>query len=75
MQHVPGLLVILAMVFLAIIIGYFVWGIEYIVSESTKATKPPASANQIPSFNIPAAANLDYRGTLPQMPDASSTGS
>jgi len=61
--HVEPLLVILALLFLAIIIGSFVWGVGDIVGEVNMALKytPPQTKT---GFDLQDAAKLDWRGGI-----------
>ena len=63
-NYTNTLLAVLAVIFLAILIGYFVWGIGYVVSEVDKANASQIANTQISDFNISAAAALDYRGLM-----------
>lgn len=60
--HTNTILVVLVVLFLGVIIGYFTWGIGYIVAEVTQAnTGKVASATQS-SFNLQGADQINYRG-------------
>jgi hypothetical protein len=60
-----AILVVLAVAFLAIIIGGFTWGIGDIVTESNEAVNARLSTGQAPSFDLTGASALDYRGAPP----------
>ena len=72
--HTNSVLIVLAVLFLALIIGYFFWGVGYLVTQLNQANAGNASVSQQPSFNFKAAAALDYRGIAPQAV-TTSTGS
>lgn len=72
-NHTNTILVFLAIVFLAVIVGYFTWGIGYVVTEVNQANTGKASAAAVPGFNLNAAAALNYRGVGPEMPAMAST--
>jgi hypothetical protein len=61
-KHTNTTLVFLAIVFLAIIVGYFVWGIGYIAVEVNETNASQAGAAAVSDFNTSGAAALDYRG-------------
>lgn len=67
-NHTNTILVFLAVVFLAVIVGYFTWGIGYAVTEVNEANTGKASAAAVPGFNLNAAAAINYRGVAPEMP-------
>ncbi len=58
------LLIFLVVVFLSVIIGYFIWGVGYIVQEVDKSNTANAGSGNAPGFNLSDAATLNYRGTL-----------
>jgi hypothetical protein len=59
------LLVIGASVFLVVVVGSFMWGIGYIVTEVGRATNSQVSKPNAPAFDLSGAASLDYKGLLP----------
>lgn len=69
------LLVGLAIFFLAVVIGFYSWGIGYLVIAVNQANNGnPAGQTSPAQFNLDAAAKLDYRGTLPADAATSVTG-
>lgn len=65
-NHLNSLLVVLAFIFLALIIGAFIWGVSDIVVQGNKAAKSDTTAAQTPGFDLSDAAKLNYRGTMTQ---------
>jgi hypothetical protein len=63
-NHMNTVLIVLVIVFLAIIVGYFIWGIGYVTSEVDKADDSQTATAQTFDFNLKAAAALDYRGLM-----------
>jgi hypothetical protein len=56
----------LASIFLVIIIGFYAWGVSYLVATISEANIQQEAPGGTPHFNISAAAALDYRGALPK---------
>lgn len=73
--HVNAILFCLAILFLVLVVGYFVWGVGYIIMEFGQANTSNVAAAPAPSFDLQDAAQLDYRGiaTLTVTSTASST--
>ena len=65
-DHNNSLLVVLTILFIGFIIGYFVWGIGYVFMEANKANASQTGSDQVPGFDLKGAAGLDYRGVVPQ---------
>lgn len=63
-KHEESLLVMLALVLLALLIGYFFWGVSYVVAQVNDALNAAASNSSAPSFDIGAAKSLDTRGLV-----------
>lgn len=63
-EHSVAVLATLVIVFLAVMIGYYTWGVGYLLTSENKVEKQNATQTQIPEFNLEAAAQLDYRGTM-----------
>ena len=63
--HFSTALVFLAIGFLVVIIGFYVWGIGYLVTTvaTSNASQKPSSGEL--QFDIAAASKLDYRGIAP----------
>jgi len=57
-------LTFLAVIFLGVAIGYFAWGIGYVVKEINASNVASTGHATPPSFNLQAAAALNYRGLL-----------
>ena len=66
--NVNTILVSVAVVFLALIVGYFIWGIGYIVTQVGSADTAKLTASEIPSFDLQDAASLNYRGVATSSP-------
>lgn len=63
-NHLVAILAGLAVVFLVVIIGYYIWGVGYLLMSEDVAEKTATTSSQIPQFNLDAASKLDYRGLL-----------
>lgn len=61
-RHVTTFLIGITAIFLVIIVGYFVWGIGYLLMEVDQANNGQASNAASQDFDLNAAARLDYRG-------------
>jgi hypothetical protein len=66
--HTNAILTVLVILFLGLIIGYFIWGIGYIVMEVSKANTGKATSAAGPVFNLQSAAQLNYRGVATSTP-------
>ncbi len=64
-RHIPGLIVVLAVVFLAAIAAYFSWGVGFLVDQAGRAANPQGSGAVVPGFNLTGASRLDYHGAPP----------
>ncbi|HVO29023.1 MAG TPA: hypothetical protein VMT81_03510 [Candidatus Paceibacterota bacterium] len=71
-RHINLILSVLAVVFLVAIVGAFVWGVGYLLSESQTANQGGSAGDQVVGFDLQAASQIDYRGLL-QPPAAAPT--
>lgn len=67
-----SVLISFAVFFLAVIVGYFVWGVGYIVMQVGAANNGKAGSDQVPAFDLKNAASIDYRGIPVQLPSSGS---
>jgi hypothetical protein len=65
-DHLASILAILAIIFLATIAVAYVWGISYLIFDINEINGHATTNTQVPQFNLSAAAQLNYRGTLQQ---------
>ena len=65
-KHQESVLVVLAAVFLALIVAYFVWGVDDVITEVNQATNAKGSSNGSVEFDIQGAASLNLRGLVNQ---------
>ena len=61
--HPDALLILLAIGFMAVVIGYYTWGINNVVVQANRALEanPPTQAS---GFDLQAASQVDFRGLL-----------
>lgn len=63
-KYEESLLVVLALVLLLLLVGYFFWGVGYVVAQVNDALSASNNAANAPSFDIGAAQSLDLRGLV-----------
>lgn len=63
-KHSESILIALALLFLAIIILSFAWGISQVVGEVNRAENAKGGGKGNPGFDLPAARKLDLRGLV-----------
>jgi hypothetical protein len=72
-NHFSIALIFLAIAFLVVIIGFYVWGIGYLATTVTQASVGKNAGASVLQFNLDAAAKLDYRGLAPTIPASGGT--
>ena len=65
-QYSLAVLIFLASFFLFAIVGFYVWGIRYLVVSVDQAIGRPPGGGEVPQYNLDDASKLDYRGILPR---------
>lgn len=61
-KYTNAMLVGLTVLFLVLIIGSFVWGIGYLVTELNPPATGSQTGNAVQGYDLAGAASLDYRG-------------
>ena len=72
-SHFTAALALLAAIFLAVIVGFYVWGVGYLVASVAQVDNGNMAVAPAQQFNLDGAAKLDYRGLAPVIPAAGTT--
>ena len=67
-KHSLIFMAVLAMFFIAGMIAFYTWGIDYLVTVEGQVAAQPKANTPAAQFNINGAQKLDFRGTLQSNP-------
>jgi hypothetical protein len=63
-KYTDKLLIVAALVFLGILIAYYSWGIEEMVTHINKAMAIPKTSDQAKGFNFQEVQKINFKGLL-----------